>query len=115
MQPGARLRVAPRSGPAALDAARIDATAEIVTMDSGFIAAAGPGNGAAAGVRRLGPAQVGTYARSVPAGRPVVVVGADDERAAAVAERLAALGVDAGWLVGGWDAWNGAERAVEAR
>lgn len=95
------LRVA-SSGPRALTVGELDPAAEIVATSE-----VRP-----VGVRLLAPASIGAFARGRIGVRPVVVVGADDEAAAAVAERLSALGVDAGWLIGGVQAWNAAGRAV---
>ncbi len=96
------------SGPAALTVDRIDPTAEVVGVHG-----ARP-----RGARLIDVAELAAYARTVApsrhlAGRAVVVVGVEDEAAAAVAERLAALGVDAGWLRGGMGAWKAAGRAEE--
>ncbi|MES2643182.1 MAG: hypothetical protein V4850_27105 [Myxococcota bacterium] len=96
------LAVGATGGPRALAIADLDAAALIVGTS---------------GVRPVGApllvgAQIGTFARSAAPGRPVVVVGVDDEAAAAVSERLSALGIDAGWLFGGVGAWKAAGRAL---
>ena len=68
--------------------------------------------------RLIDAAELAAYARTVApsrqlAGRAVVVVGREDEGAAAVAERLHALGVNAAWLRGGMGAWKAAGRVEE--
>jgi len=70
------------------------------------------------GARLIDAAELAAYARTVApsrqlAGRAVVVVGREDEGAAAVAERLHALGVNAAWLRGGMGAWKAAGRVEE--
>jgi hypothetical protein len=99
---GGGLAVGATGGPRALAIADLDPAALIVGTS---------------GVRPVGAPllvgdQIGTFARSAAPGRPVVVVGVDDEAAAAVAERLSALGIDAGWLFGGVGAWKAAGRAL---
>ncbi|MDP2307852.1 MAG: hypothetical protein Q8P18_17635 [Pseudomonadota bacterium] len=99
-------------GPRAVTVDMLDPAAELVSTSS-----VRP-----VGARLLAPAAIGAFARSRLAGSrfagsrvggpPVVVVGVEDEAAAAVAERLSALGVDAGWLIGGVQAWEGAGRAI---
>jgi hypothetical protein len=46
-------------------------------------------------------ADLGAFARALPAGSAVVVRAEDPERAAAAAERLHALGLAASWLAPG--------------
>jgi rhodanese-related sulfurtransferase len=54
----------------------------------------------ATGARAV-PSDLRAFAAEVPHGRPVVVICEDGVRSSGVAERLAALGVRAGWLAGG--------------
>jgi rhodanese-related sulfurtransferase len=65
------------------------------------------------GARLLAPVDTVAFVGGLAPGRPVVVVCEDGERSAGVAERLAALGVPAGWLAGGVGAWVAAGRPVE--
>lgn len=99
--PAGGLAVGGTGGPRALTVDQVDPAAVLVGMSE-----ARP-----RGARLLAPAGIGAFARGA-VGRAVVVVGVEDEGAAAVAERLAALGVDAGWLVGGVGAWEAAGRAL---
>ncbi len=96
--------MAPASrGPRAVRAAELAAGARIVDLREG--------TPARAGARRVAFSELGAFAREAPAAR-VVVVDADEERAAAGAERLAALGLDAAWLVGGAAALDGARESA---
>jgi superoxide dismutase, Fe-Mn family len=62
------------------------------------------------------PAAVGAWAGRLPADRPVLVYCVYGHEVGRVtAMRLQALGVDAGFLVGGIDAWQRAGRATVAK